>query len=107
MTVAVAAAGSTIVRRPVAASKDDAEESVGGAVNLNSADLELVRDGARGNQTVGMRFTGVAVPKNAVITDAYVQFQVDRATSVATSLTVQGQAADNPATFSTASHNIA
>ena len=106
MTVAVAAAGSTIVRRPVAASKDDAEEAVSGAVNLNSNDLELVLDGARGNQTVGMRFTGVAVPKNAVITDAYVQFQVDRATSVATSLTVRGQAADNPATFAKTTGNI-
>lgn len=105
-TWVVAAAGSTIVRRPVAASNDDAEESAAGAVNLNSVDLELVADGARGNQTVGMRFTGVAVPKNAVIIDAYVQFQVDRATSVATSLTVQGQAADNPATFSTASLNL-
>jgi hypothetical protein len=105
-TWVVAAPGSTIVERPVVASKDDAEESVGGAVNLNSADLELVLDGARGDQTVGMRFTGVTVPPGAAITDAYVQFQVDRATSVATSLTIHGQAADNAATFAKTTQNI-
>jgi hypothetical protein len=106
VTVAVAAQGSTIVRRPVPTGKDDAEESSTGAVNLNSADLELVLDGSRGNQTVGMRFGGVSVPNGAVITDAYVQFQTDRATSVATSLVVQGQAADNPGTFAKTSQNI-
>lgn len=106
MTVAVAAPGSTIVRRPVAASSDDAEEAVNGSVNLNSNDLELVLDGSRGNQTVGMRFTGVTVPRGAVITNAYVQFQVDRATSVATSLTIEGQAADNPGSFARTTGNI-
>jgi hypothetical protein len=105
-TWVVAAPGSTTVRIPVAASTDDAEEFVSGAVDLNSNDLELVLDGARGNQTVGMRFTGVAVPPQGVITDAYVQFQVDRATSVATSLTIRGQAADNPATFAKTTGNI-
>jgi hypothetical protein len=99
VTVAVAEPGSTIVRRPVAVGKDDAEESSTGAMNLNSADLELVLDGSRGNQTVGMRFTGVAVPKGAVITNAYVQFTTARATSVSTPLTVQAQAGDNPTTF--------
>ncbi|HET9725058.1 MAG TPA: hypothetical protein VFR44_14615 [Actinomycetota bacterium] len=106
VTVAVAEAGSTIVRRPVAVGKDDAEESSTGAMNLNSADLELVLDGSRGNQTVGMRFTGVTVPKNAVITNAYVQFTTARATSVSTALTVQAQAGDNPATFAKTTGNI-
>ena len=106
VTVAVSASGSTIVRRPVAASKDDAEEAADGAVNLNSGDLELVADGRRGNQTVGMRFTGIGVPPGAVITEAYVQFQTDRATSGITSLTIQGQAADDPATFAKTTNNI-
>jgi hypothetical protein len=106
VTVAVAEPGSTIVRRPVGVGKDDAEESSTGAMNLNSADLELVLDGSRGNQTVGMRFTGVAVPKGAVITNAYVQFTTARATSVSTPLTVQAQAGDNPTTFAKTTGNI-
>ena len=46
----------------IAASADDAEESAAGVVNLTSTDLELVNDGALGNQTVGLRFSGLAIP---------------------------------------------
>ena len=53
-----------------------------------------------------MRFTGVTVPRGATVTNAYVQFQVDEATTAATSLTVAGEAADNPPGFTTASKNI-
>jgi len=90
----------------VAVGSDDAEESATGAVNLNSSDLELVLDGSRGNQTVGLRFTGVAIPRGAPVTNAFVQFQVDRATSTATSLTIRGQAADDPGTFKKTAMNI-
>src|SRR6185503_5006850 len=68
-------------------------------------DLELSTDGSS-VQTVGMRFPGLAIPKNAVISNAYVQFQVDEATTAATSLRVEGQAADNALTFTTAANNI-
>lgn len=106
VTVAVAEPGSTIVRRPVAVGKDDAEESSAGAMALGGNDLELVADGARGNQTVGMRFANVTVPRDAVISTAYVQFVTKRATSVATSLTVRAQAGDNPPTFAKTAGNI-
>jgi hypothetical protein len=46
---------------------------------LTSSDLELVYDG--GDQTVGMRFTGVAIPQGTSISDAHVQFQVDETPS--------------------------
>ena len=45
----------------VAASSDDAEEGALGNISRGSSDLELVFDGG-GNQTVGLRFTGVAIP---------------------------------------------
>jgi hypothetical protein len=106
VTVAVAEPGSTIVRRPVAVGKDDAEESSTGAVAVAGNDLELVLDGTRGNQTVGMRFADVAVPKGAVISDAYVQFVAKRKGTVATSLTVRAQADDDPATFAKTTGNI-
>jgi hypothetical protein len=73
-------------------------------VYLTSSDLELVYDGS--NQTVGMRFNGITIPKDAVITTAYIQFQVDEANSESTSLTLWGEAQDNPGTFLSTSRNI-
>ncbi|MGZ8220901.1 MAG: hypothetical protein ACXWT0_04545, partial [Methylobacter sp.] len=89
----------------VAGGSDDAEQLVStGAVDLASSDLELTVDGT--NQTVGMRFNSIAIPKGAVIQNAYVQFTVDETPSVTETLQVWGQAADNAATFTTAANNI-
>ncbi|PYT05913.1 MAG: hypothetical protein DMF49_12765, partial [Acidobacteria bacterium] len=88
----------------VAASSDDAEEKATGRVSLTSNDLELVFDGS--NQTVGMRFKGVGIPRGATILSAYVQFTVKEATSTATPLTIQGQAADNAPAFTSAKRNV-
>lgn len=100
--------GGTTLNVPIAASSDDAEEA-GGATKtmfLNSGDLEMVRDNGA-DQTVGLRFAGVAVPPGATISNAYVQFttQATGATAV-TSLTIKGEAADNPGTFTTTLGNI-
>ena len=83
----------------VSASTDDAEEYQTGSVTLGSSTLELVYNGDKGNQTVGLRFTGVNVPKGATITHAYIQFTTRTPTSDAASLEIRGQADDNPATF--------
>ena len=88
----------------VAASADDAEEYATGVVSLTSGDLELVVDGSA--QTVGMRFTGVTIPRGITIQRAYVQFRVDEATSVATSLTIRGEASDNAGPFSATAGNV-
>ncbi len=88
----------------IAAGSDDAEERASGTVNLTSISLELVTDTSV--QTVGMRFTGVNIPPGAVIQNAWIQFTVQAASSDATSLTLQAEASDNPATFTTASNNI-
>jgi len=93
-----------IVEVRVATSTDDAEQAATGAVDLNSSDLELVFDGS--NQTVGLRFAGVPIARGAQITNAYVQFKVDEAQSETTLLTIQGQAADNAATFTSTSSSI-
>src|SRR5215213_1017608 len=89
----------------VAASSDDAEEASGGSVTLNSSDLELVTDGSV-TQTAGLRFPGLGIPTGAKITSAYIQFVADESQSEATSLTFKAQAADNAATFTTASLNV-
>jgi hypothetical protein len=88
---------------------DDAEERVNGKVALGNNDLELVNStegGVTGNQTVGLRFRGVAVEPGSTITNAYVQFQADESQSGATTLTIQGQAADNAPVFVNAAFNI-
>jgi hypothetical protein len=56
-------------------------------------------------QTDGLRFA-MTIPQGAVIVNAWVQFMVDSADSSACSLTFQGQAADNPATFKTGANDI-
>ena len=88
----------------VSANSDDAEESASGGMYLSSTDLEMVNDG--GDQTVGIRFTGVDIPQGATIVNAYVQFQVDETGSVATSLTIEGEDIDDALTFISSSGNI-
>lgn len=107
MTGEAGGEGGTVSAR-VATGSDDAEQrQTGGTVTLNSSDLELVYDSSTtGNQYVGMRFTNLGIPQGATITNAYIQFTVDETNSGATSLTIKGQAADNAATFTTASNNI-
>ncbi|UJS17545.1 MAG: hypothetical protein L3J17_00405 [Candidatus Jettenia sp.] len=88
----------------VAASTDDAEEKSTGNVALTSADLEMVLDG--NDQTVGLRFNGINIPKNAIIINAYIQFKADERNSDATSLSIQGENVDNATTFTSVSRNI-
>ena len=57
-------------------------------------------------QTIGIRFNGVAIPPGATITSAYVQFQVDESTSGAVSLTVNGEKTANAVTFTGSANNI-
>jgi hypothetical protein len=90
----------TAVDVRVAVSADDAEEAPSGNVTLTSSDLEMVTAGSK-IQTVGMRFAGVPIPRGATIVAAYVQFQVDESTTVATTLQIRGQANAQAASFTT------
>lgn len=83
----------------IASGADDVEEKGTGRVRPASGDLELVFDGS--NQVIGLRFTGVSIPAGATIENAYVQFRADEAGSTATSLVVNGEAADDAAPFDT------
>ncbi|MBT8250665.1 MAG: hypothetical protein KJN81_10415, partial [Acidimicrobiia bacterium] len=97
--------GASVVDVRVSANSDDAEEDATGPVDLGSSDLELVYDSG-GNQTVGIRFASVNIPKGASIANAYVQFQVDEINTEPTNLTIRGQAADNPPTFTSTAYSI-
>ncbi|MBM4370744.1 MAG: hypothetical protein FJ098_03775 [Deltaproteobacteria bacterium] len=98
--------GSLDVR--VKAGADDAEEAAAGVVYLDSSDLELVNDtyNNAGNQTVGLRFQTLDIPKGAHIIAAWVQFTTDETGSGACALTVRGHAVDQAPAFTSASKNL-
>jgi hypothetical protein len=106
LTVTVNPQGTlTTTEVRISAGTDDAEERASGSISLKSSDLEFAFDGG-GDQTVGMRFSGVQVPPGAVIVNAYIQFQADETNTAVTSLTIQGEAADNALTFTQANSSI-
>jgi hypothetical protein len=96
--------GGTLDKR-VAARSDDAEEAASGSIDLSSSDLEFVTDKTV-QQTVGIRFTGLAIPPGATITSASIQLTADEAQSVSTSLSIRAQASDTAPTFTTATGNL-
>ena len=106
LTVNVSAAGgSATLEVRVAVGSDDAEEkTTTGDTPVASTDLQMTMAGTV-RQLVGLRFK-VAIPAGATITNAYVQFESDEVSTGASSLTIQGQAADNPPTFKNVIHNI-
>ncbi len=108
MTVLVTAGTGTSVQEiPVVGGSNDAEEKPTGGMRLTSTDLDIVDAGdSPGPQTVGLRFTGVGVPAGATIVDAYVQFQADEVSTGLASMVIQGQAADNPGTFTSAKFDV-
>ena len=90
----------------VGSSANDAEENVNsGNVNLTSPDLQLGDDNNTA-QLVGMRFTNIPIPRNAIIMSAYVEFEVAATGSTSASVTIQGQAIDNAPAFVSAKNNI-
>jgi hypothetical protein len=113
------------ITRSVAANSDDAEEAGAGfsgtaylgQMYLNSSDIELVEDRdtgggySTGTQTVGLRFTAMAIPPGATITDAYLTFRAIAAdapmtNAEPTSLTIRAQLIANAPTFSSTDFDI-
>ncbi|MBI3546353.1 MAG: VWA domain-containing protein [Gammaproteobacteria bacterium] len=99
----------TVVSR-VSLGSDDAEQRVSNgnmttSQTTNPARIQLTKAGTN-EQYVGLRFQNINVPKSAVIVSASIEFRVHTANSTAASLTIYGEASDNPATFSGTSNNI-
>ena len=95
----------TIFEKRVVSGSDDVEQAASGTMSLTSGDMNLVNDGTK-VQTVGIRFTGIDIPQGAIITSAYLQFQVDETGSGATSLLVRGEDADDAAAFANVAFNV-
>jgi len=80
------------VRYYISDDDDDAEQNDGGNNELDSDDLDI------GERTVGLRFDGVDIPKNATINTAYIAFYaVDDNSDAETD--IYGYDSDNPSHF--------
>ncbi|MEJ2175884.1 MAG: hypothetical protein P8Y76_13515 [bacterium] len=82
----------------VSSSADDAEQIPGSYFSTTSSDLELAVEADV--QTIGIRFNGLTIPQLATVSSAYIQFQVDEASSGPIALTIRAEAADSAASFS-------
>lgn len=97
---------------------DDLEEwiagpnqtKVVGTLDEGSSDLELGTEAANNGdpQVVGVRFSGISIPKGALITKAYLQFQVDNTNKNTDpcNIWIKAQNSDNPVTFALTPFNI-
>ena len=90
----------------VSANSDDAEQESNGSVSTSSSDLELAED--KGDvQIVGMRFTNLLLQQNTPISQAFLQFTVDKDNNVnPCNLTIYGELSTEGATFESTTDNI-
>jgi len=97
------------LRKQVSQSSDDAEESEDNSdVLIESSDLELVFDdfSDQFNQTVGIRFSDITIPSNAIIQNAYIQFHADDTGDIQTDVIIKGEASSFSQTFVNTPGNI-
>lgn len=96
----------------VSSDSDDAEENIdGGGIDLTSSDLEMVHDdGVLGvgskDQWIGIRFTNIDVPKDAIIDSVFLQFTVKSSDNDPAILQIHGEEFFNSPTFSDLDYNI-
>ena len=108
VTVADPTPDPVVIEQRIASGADDAEEAASGAMYFTSTDLELVDDNTfnGAGQTVGLRFTGLDIPQGAIITNAWLQFQVDETDNEATSLQIRAHDTDDAGAFTAADNDI-
>ena len=92
----------------MSAGTDDAEELSfpSRATNLTNTYIRLGKDDVAKWVYGGIRFTNVAVPADATISNAYIQFTSSDEGYGTVTHTIYGEASDNPSTFSGTSGNI-
>lgn len=96
-----------IVESRIKSGNDDAEQYQKGTVVLNSTTLNLVYESkTTGNQIVGLLFRELGIPQGASITNAYMEFKVDKRTTNTCSLVLKGEAADNAVDFAALTNNL-
>ncbi len=103
--VSAGTAELSILQSRVSASADDAEEYADGAMYITSSDLELVVNKGR-QQTIGVRFSNLSIPDNAVISKAYIQFKVDERSVESAQILINGERTANAPGFANIGYNI-
>ena len=92
---------------PISQGNDDVEQNgEDGSIYTNSTDLELVQDGHRGNQTIGLLFRKIQLPKNAKIKKAFIQFTSEDTEATSTTLTIYGEKNSNVEELSTENYAL-
>lgn len=100
------AGGTQTFEQWVQGGNDDAEENTtNDDVNTTSTDLELMHDGGT-KQIVGVRMRSVNVPRNATISAAYLEFEVDEYAEGNLSIDIYGQDANTANRFRSRDRNI-
>ena len=86
----------------VGAREDDAEQHLNdNSVEIDSPDLDMVS-----GRVVGLRFDHVDIPKGSDIMNARIQFTTSAASTGPVTFSINGEANDNAAPFTTAASNI-
>jgi hypothetical protein len=98
-------AETQVIEARVTHKHDDAEEHDDTTIRRVSTDLELGFDKTR-KQTVGIRFSGINIPRGSTITKAYIQFQADEANSDTANLLIEGEATDHARRYKFIKENI-
>lgn len=86
----------------------DVEERDNGIMYVNSSDIELVNDGSRGNQIIGLEFNNLNIPAYAQITTVNIQFTSDNTNSNIDPclINIKADANPNPVSISTSSNDL-
>ena len=66
-----------------------------GELFFSSSDLEMSENGSSGQQSVGIIFDDLSTPRDATITNAYIEFTADENDSADVSLLIRGVDTDN------------
>ncbi|MCB0579235.1 MAG: T9SS type A sorting domain-containing protein, partial [Phaeodactylibacter sp.] len=91
----------------IAGSSDDAVEAQSGQVALTGSKLELAGSSSQGSQLVGLRFSGLDIPRGARILRASLQFTVaDTQNESLCELRIYGEASDNARSFAGSAGDI-
>ncbi|MGV6816744.1 MAG: metallophosphoesterase [Thiotrichales bacterium] len=92
------------LERRIAAGKYDVEEQHHGAMRFDSSDLEMVND--KRDQVIALRFNKLNLPADAVIRNAWIQFEADEQNSRETTLYIHGEETAYSKKFSAKKWNL-
>ncbi|MEZ6046601.1 MAG: hypothetical protein R3C11_13715 [Planctomycetaceae bacterium] len=94
------------IDQPISSATDDAEENDSGTVTRFHTELELGQYSSHRAQDVGLRFTDVQIPEDAIIRRAYIQFTASGTSTGTSQLIISGERTIASETFEGTSNSI-